>query len=64
VVPLPLGRALPDIPPGGFQAEEELASLPGVRVIDAADVNPGPYLISTRSRGRPRSETCTGLHCV
>ena len=42
VVPLPRGRALPDIPPGGFQSEEELARLPAVRVIDAADVNPGP----------------------
>ena len=42
VVPLRPGRVLPEIPAGGFQSEEELAKLPGVRVIDAADVCPGP----------------------
>jgi serine/threonine protein kinase len=41
VVPLAPGRVLPEIPPGGFRSEDELAKLPGVRVIDAADVTPG-----------------------
>jgi Tol biopolymer transport system component len=42
VFPLPRGRILPDIPPGGFRSEEEMAKYPGVRVIDAADIAPGP----------------------
>ena len=42
VVPLPPGRALPEIPPGGFRSEEEIAKLLGVRVIDSPDVAPGP----------------------
>ena len=36
------GRALPEIPPGGFRSEAEIARLPRVRVIDSADVAPGP----------------------
>jgi hypothetical protein len=42
VVPLAPGHVLPEIPAGGFQSEEELLKLPGVRVIEAADVAPGP----------------------
>ena len=42
VMPLPPGRALPEIPAGGFRSEAELARLPGVRVIDSPDVAPGP----------------------
>ena len=42
VIPLPSGRPLPDIPTSGFQSEEEIAQLPGVQVIEAADVAPGP----------------------
>jgi serine/threonine protein kinase len=41
-VPLPFGQVWPHIPPSGFQSEAELAKLPGVRVIDAYDVAPGP----------------------
>jgi hypothetical protein len=33
---------LPNIPSGGFRSEAEIATLPGARVIDAADVAPGP----------------------
>jgi eukaryotic-like serine/threonine-protein kinase len=42
ILPLPPGRMLPNIPPGGFRSEAEITSLPGARVIDAADVAPGP----------------------
>lgn len=42
IIPLPPGRALPPIPEGGFQRDTDLAKLPGVRVIDAVDVAPGP----------------------
>jgi eukaryotic-like serine/threonine-protein kinase len=42
VLPLPHGKILPNIPPGGFRSEAEIAILPGARVIDAADVAPGP----------------------
>jgi len=42
VIPLPPRRPWPEIPSGGFQSDEELARLPGVRVIDAADVAAGP----------------------
>jgi eukaryotic-like serine/threonine-protein kinase len=42
VLPLPPGKVLPNIPPGGFRSETEIAALPGVRVIDLADVGPGP----------------------
>jgi hypothetical protein len=41
VIPLEPGRLLPDLPPEGFQAEAEIAGLPGVRMIEAADVAPG-----------------------
>ena len=42
VIPLASGRLLPDIPAAGFQTEDEIAGLPGVQVIEAADVAPGP----------------------
>jgi Tol biopolymer transport system component len=42
IVPLPLGEALPPIPAGGFQSEEELACLPGARKIDALRAVPSP----------------------
>jgi eukaryotic-like serine/threonine-protein kinase len=42
VLPLPPGRMLPEVPAAGFRSEEELARLPGVRIIEAADVAPGP----------------------
>ena len=42
VLPVPPGRTLPEIPAGGFRSEAEIASLPGVRVIDSLDVAPGP----------------------
>jgi len=42
VIPLEPGRLLPDIPSKGFQTEAEIAALPGVRIIEAADVAPGP----------------------
>jgi len=43
-VPLPPGRAFPQIPAGGFQSEAEIAKLPGARRIDAYDVAAGPNL--------------------
>jgi len=42
VIPLEPDRLLPTIPPEGFQAEAEIAALPGVQIIEAADVAPGP----------------------
>jgi hypothetical protein len=42
VLPVPPGKVFPYIPSGGFHSEAEIAALPGVRVIDAADVSPGP----------------------
>ena len=41
VVPLPPGRMLPAMPAGGFKSEQEIANLPGGRVIDNGDVAPG-----------------------
>jgi serine/threonine protein kinase len=41
VIPLPPGRSFPNIPPDGFHSEAEIAALPGVRVMDVADVAPG-----------------------
>jgi len=32
---------LPDIPPDGFHSEAEIAAIPGVRVMNIADVAPG-----------------------
>lgn len=42
VIPLEPGRLLPEIPPEGFKAEAEIAGLPGVQIIEAADLAPGP----------------------
>ena len=42
VIPLEPGRLLPDIPSDGFRTEDEIARLPGVRIIEAADVAAGP----------------------
>ncbi|MGI8424478.1 MAG: TolB family protein [Chloroflexota bacterium] len=42
VIPLERGRLLPEIPARGFQTEAEIARLPGVQIIEAADVAPGP----------------------
>jgi eukaryotic-like serine/threonine-protein kinase len=41
VIPLTPGSLLPAIPPEGFHSEAEIEALPGVRVIEAADVFPG-----------------------
>jgi len=41
VLPLPHGKMDPDIPAGGFPSEAAIAALPGVRVIDSADIAPG-----------------------
>ena len=40
LVPLPRGQALPRIPPGGFNSEEEIAKLPGAHRIEAVRVVP------------------------
>jgi Tol biopolymer transport system component len=42
VLPLRPGRALPQVPAGGFPSEESVARMPGVRVIDSPDVALGP----------------------
>ena len=42
IVPVSPDKLFPPIPPGGFHSEGEIAKLPGVRVIEAADVFPGP----------------------
>ena len=44
VVPLSGDNPLPPVREGGFQSSGELAKLPGVRIIDAFDVAPGPSL--------------------
>jgi len=41
VIPLVSGKLFPLIPPDGFHSEAEIAKLPGVRVIEGADVFPG-----------------------
>jgi hypothetical protein len=38
VIPLPASQMPPKIPAGGFRSRAEIAKLPGVRVVDAADV--------------------------
>jgi Tol biopolymer transport system component len=42
VVPTRNGSMFPDLPPDGLRSEAEFAAIPGVRVLDAADVDPGP----------------------
>jgi eukaryotic-like serine/threonine-protein kinase len=41
IVPLPPGQVFPKIPAGGFHSEQEVASLPGARRINEAEVVPG-----------------------
>jgi len=41
IVPLPPGKILPAIPPEGFLSEQEIAGLPGARMLDATGA-PGP----------------------
>jgi eukaryotic-like serine/threonine-protein kinase len=42
VIPVSPDKLFPPIPAGGFHSEAEIAKLPGVRVINEADVFPGP----------------------
>ena len=35
---------LPDMSDGGYQSEGDIAAVPGVRIIDAVDIAPGPSL--------------------
>lgn len=42
LIPLRPGRALPEIPAGGFPSEEAIARLAAGRMNDASDVAPGP----------------------
>jgi Tol biopolymer transport system component len=50
VVPLASGSVLPEIPPGGFKSESELAALPGVEILPYGDVavgsSPSTYVFS------------------
>jgi hypothetical protein len=41
IIPVSPDKLFPPIPPGGFRSENEIAKLPGVRMIEAADVYPG-----------------------
>jgi hypothetical protein len=41
VIPLSPGKLLPNIPPSGFHSEAEIAALPGIRVLEVADIAPG-----------------------
>jgi hypothetical protein len=41
-VPLKSGHIFPEMPHGGFRSESDLQKLPGVQIIDAYDVAPGP----------------------
>jgi serine/threonine protein kinase len=53
VIPVSRDKLLPPIPRGGFHSEDEVARLPGVRVIESADVfpgsTPGTYAYSRQS---------------
>jgi Tol biopolymer transport system component len=42
IIPLQPGHTWPAMPAGGFQTEEEIAHIPGVRVIDSPDAAAGP----------------------
>jgi Tol biopolymer transport system component len=42
VLPTRPGSMFPEIPAGGFRSPDQLAAAPGVRIIDAADLSPGP----------------------
>jgi serine/threonine protein kinase/Tol biopolymer transport system component len=56
VIPLALGRALPELPAGGFASVQELKAIPGVREIPQKDVFPGQdpstYVISRTTTQR------------
>jgi serine/threonine protein kinase len=41
-LPLPAGRMLPRIPPGGLQTKPDVAALPGARIVNANRIAPGP----------------------
>jgi Tol biopolymer transport system component len=45
-IPLKSGKMLPDVPSGGFHNEQEIAALPGARLVPGAtaDFAPGPSL--------------------
>jgi len=53
VLPTRPSTMLPDLPEGGFRSEAQLAAAPGVGIIEAADVDPGPtpdvYVFSRES---------------
>jgi serine/threonine protein kinase/WD40 repeat protein len=42
VLPTRRGTFFPELPPGGFRSAEQIAAVPGVRIIDAADIGVGP----------------------
>ena len=42
VLPTRPGTMFPEIPAGGFRSEAQLGQVRGVRIIEAADVSPGP----------------------
>jgi hypothetical protein len=41
-IPVRPGDVLPPIPDGGFRTEQQVAALPGARVIGSRDIFPGP----------------------
>jgi len=41
-IPLPPGQALPPLPSSGFKLDAGLSKFPGVKVIDAVGISPGP----------------------
>jgi hypothetical protein len=53
VLPTRPGTLFPDLPQEGFRSQADLAKVPGVRIIEAADVFPGPtpdvYVFSRES---------------
>jgi eukaryotic-like serine/threonine-protein kinase len=53
VIPVKPGHTLPDIPPGGFTSQAQLAAVPGVKVLSTMDVawgsNPDTYAFSRQS---------------
>jgi len=50
-----------EIPAIGFQTEADVRALPGVTIIEAADVAPALRPACTRSHARQLSATCTAL---
>ena len=41
-MPVPAGKALPDLPVGGITDLERAVALPGVRTIEEGLISPGP----------------------